>query len=550
MPKFGDSLTKISLKDLLNEQELISLKNYKQFKTASEEGYNYEKDELIIKLIDLVIDKFKEMKETTLVKCFQWAQKMIQENLEIKIDSSAFKNLEKMKEKKPNLKIKLGWLEEYSLLNKEGEIYKLTKKAIHRSAINIFKSKEPKPKVTQQRRNSLNPELLKSGIMCRIKENLVDLESPKFNIFKLEEKVGRDNILPVTSIYVFSSLGLFSIIDYTKFEPFIFRVASGYHRQNPYHTDLHAADMVQSLFVYSMFGNLQKVLDFTNIDLISLFISAAIHDLGHPGYTNNFLINTKNEIAIKYNDQSVLENYHVSEGFKIIFKKAGCNIFENMPNDNYKICRKRIINCVLATDMTLHGKEIQFLKSKLQAYSIKSGENVEKIFESADPVMNFNLKQEFLNIIIHTADVSNPTKPFEIYQQWAHRCIEEFFKQGDMEKKLNLPVSFNCDRDTVSLPQSQLGFIDAIVSPLFSIVCEFFPGMSFTLENMKKNREIYEKEVEDKDKKKNEIKEDKEKEDKEKEDREKEDREKEDKEKEDSDKDDKSNSNSNSDKEN
>ena len=103
MPKFGDSLTKISLKDLLNEQELISLKNYKQFKTASEKGYNYEKDELIIKLIDLVIDKFKEMKETTLVKCFQWAQKMIQENLEIKIDSSAFKNLEKMKEKKPNI---------------------------------------------------------------------------------------------------------------------------------------------------------------------------------------------------------------------------------------------------------------------------------------------------------------------------------------------------------------------------------------------------------------------------------------------------------------
>ena len=131
-----------------------------------------------------------------------------------------------------------------------------------------------------------------------------------------------------------------------------------------------------------------------------------------------------------------------------------------------------------------------------------------------------------------------------------HRCIEEFFKQGDMEKRLNLPVSFNCDRDTVSLPQSQLGFIDAIVSPLFSIVCEFFPGMSFTLENMKKNREIYKKEVEDKDKKKNEIKEDKEKEDKEKEDKEKEDKEKEDREKEDSDKDDKSNSNSNSDKEN
>ena len=128
MPKFGESLNKISLKDLLNEQELGSLKNYKQFKTAAEKGYSYEKDELIIKLLDLVIDKFREMKENTLVKCFNWVQKMIQENLEIKIDSSTFKNLEKMKEKKPSLKIKLGWYEEYSLLNKEEEIYKLTRK--------------------------------------------------------------------------------------------------------------------------------------------------------------------------------------------------------------------------------------------------------------------------------------------------------------------------------------------------------------------------------------------------------------------------------------
>ena len=46
----------------------------------------------------------------------------------------------------------------------------------------------------------LNPELLKSGIMSRINEDLVDFESPNFNIFKLEEKVGRDNILPVTSM--------------------------------------------------------------------------------------------------------------------------------------------------------------------------------------------------------------------------------------------------------------------------------------------------------------------------------------------------------------
>jgi hypothetical protein len=351
--------------------------------------------------------------------------------------------------------------------------------------------------------------------MNRINEDLLDFESHKFNIFKLEEKVGRDNILPVTSTYIFASLGLFSIIDYTKFEPFIFRVASGYHRENPYHTDLHAADMCQSLLVYYLYGNLQKILDFNDLDLISLFISAAIHDFGHPGYTNNFLINTKNEIAIRYNDQSVLENYHISESFNIIFKKNGCNIFESLSNDDYKFCRKRMIQCVLSTDMTLHNKIFQFLKSKAQTYQIKNGENVEKIFEDPDPVTNFNLKQEFLNVLIHAADISNPTKPLDIYKVWAQKVVDEFFRQGDMEKRLGLPVSFNCDRNTVLLPQSQVGFIDAIVLPLFSVINEYFPGLNFTLQNLDKNEKYYKgiKEKKDKSVKKkisNEIKEEEE----------------------------------------
>ena len=317
MPKFGESLTKISLKEILSDQELEDLKKYNQFKKASEKGYNYEKDELILKLLTLVIEKFISMKENTLVKCFRWVKKIIQENLEIKLDSSTFKNLEKMKEAKPNLKMKLGWMEEYSLLNKEEEIYKLTRKTLQKYS--TTNDKDNKKMNAFVRRNTLNPELLKSGIMNRINEDLLDFESHKFNIFKLEEKVGRENILPVTATYIFTSLGLFGIIDYTKFEPFIFRVASGYHRENPYHTDLHAADISQSLLVYYIFGNLQKILDFNDLDLISLFISAAIHDFGHPGYTNNYLINTKNDIAIRYNDQSVLENYHISESFNIIF---------------------------------------------------------------------------------------------------------------------------------------------------------------------------------------------------------------------------------------
>ena len=184
MPKFGESLTKISLKDILSDQELEDLKKYNQFKKSAERQFSYEKDELILKLISLVIDKFISMKENTLAKCFRWVRKIVQENLEIKVDSSTFKNLEKMKESKPGLKMKLGWMEEYSLLNKEEEIYKLTRKTLQKYSQASDKSKDNKNRNSFGRRNTLNPELLKSGIMNRINEDLLDFESNKFNIFK------------------------------------------------------------------------------------------------------------------------------------------------------------------------------------------------------------------------------------------------------------------------------------------------------------------------------------------------------------------------------
>ena len=147
--------------------------------------------------------------------------------------------------------------------------------------------------------------------------------------------------------------------------------------------------------------------------------------------------------------------------------------------------------------MTLHNKKYQAFKRRLQTENIKKGENVENLFMNLDPINSYNLKVEFLSFIIHAADISNPTKPLPIYKEWAQRCVDEFFKQGDLEKKNGLSISFNCDRNTVSLSQSQLGFMDVIVSPLFNVLNEYFPQLSFTLENLKENYNYY-KNIEEK----------------------------------------------------
>ena len=112
----------------------------------------------------------------------------------------------------------------------------------------------------------------------------------------------------------------------------------------------------------------------------------------------------------------------------------------------------------------------------------------------------FKTQQEFLNTLIHSADISNPTKPLHVYKNWTNLVLEEFWLQGDKEKEMKLPVSFMCDRNTTKIPDSQLGFIDGIVMPIVQVIVEFFPNLNFLTENLRNNK-IYFRELKQKDEK-------------------------------------------------
>lgn len=48
--------------------------------------------------------------------------------------------------------------------------------------------------------------------------------------------------------------------------------------------------------------------------------------------------------------------------------------------------------------------------------------------------------------LVHCADLSNPTKPRKLYNEWTNRITEELYRQGDREKKLGMAISPACER--------------------------------------------------------------------------------------------------------
>ena len=307
---------------------------------------------------------------------------------------------------------------------------------------------------------------------------LYNIDDKDFNIFEFEQKVGRENTLPLIGKYVFDYFNFGEIINQNKYINWCKRIAEGYNRNNSYHTDLHAADVTHTSYIYFKEGLINEIIKLDKSSICALFLSCICHDYKHPGLNNNYLIETNNSLAINYNDISVLENMHISDSFKLIHSDKNCNFLENLEKNEYKKMRKQMISCVLHTDMSYHKDFLDFMNKILNTNN-EDNLNQNQKNEIVD-------KQDYMNLVLHSADISNPTKKFEIYYKWAELVVEEFYIQGDKEKELGLNCS--CDRNKVSLYKSQIGFMDFVVIPFYSQFVKVFPKLNFLFENLNDNK--------------------------------------------------------------
>jgi hypothetical protein len=220
-------------------------------------------------------------------------------------------------------------------------------------------------------------------------------------------------------------------------------------------------------------------------------LAASCHDYKHTGYNNNYQRNVQTDMAITHNDYAILENFHVSETFRTMLKIDN-NLFARFSPEEYRHCRRRMIECILATDMESHAKHLVTMRSKLDALEINDGANVHKLI-AGELTKKFENQQMILSQCVHTSDLSNPAKIPEVFDKWTELVFMEFFNQGDLEKSLGQPPSMLCDRETILIGNSQIGFIKYVVIPQFELMLDIVPELKQYLENVHTNLKRYEK---------------------------------------------------------
>ncbi|KAL6116181.1 pde3a [Pungitius sinensis] len=321
------------------------------------------------------------------------------------------------------------------------------------------------------------------------------LNNWNFPIFSLVEKT-QGCILSQVSYKLFEDTGLFETfrIPVQEFMNYFHALENGY-RVIPYHNRTHATDVLHAVWYLTtqpvpglptaltengihsengmnpgatgfLVSKMNSVLEdgygslaglIPGLELMALYVAAAMHDYDHPGRTNAFLVATSAPQALLYNDRSVLENHHAASAWNLFMSRPEYNFLVNLEHVEFKRFRFLVIEAILATDLKKHFDFLAEFNAKVGDEGV-----------SGIDWTNENDRLLVCQMCIKLADVNGPLKCKELHLQWTEGIVNEFYEQGDEEATLGLPISPFMDRSAPQLAKLQESFIAHIVGPLCS----------------------------------------------------------------------------------
>eukprot|EP00062_Callorhinchus_milii_P011226 gi/632956966/ref/XP_007894224.1/ PREDICTED: high affinity cGMP-specific 3',5'-cyclic phosphodiesterase 9A-like isoform X2 [Callorhinchus milii] len=308
-------------------------------------------------------------------------------------------------------------------------------------------------------------------------ETIRALKRPSFDIWHWEY-----NEMLSCLEYMYHDLGLVQDLNMNPvtLKHWLLSIQENY-RNNPFHNFRHCFSVAQMMYGMIHLCSLQEKMSLP--DLSILMTAAICHDLDHPGYNNAYQINAHTELAVRYNDICPLENHHCAVAFHIL-SQPECNIFTNVDPETFKRIRQGIITLILGTDMARHAEILASFQQMVNSFDFTNEEH----------------KMCLKMVLIKCCDISNEVRPSEVADPWLDCLLEEYFIQSDREKSEGLPVAPFMDREKVTKPTAQIGFIKFVLIPTFETLMKLFPQIEEVMvQPLRASRDRYEelKQLED-----------------------------------------------------
>ena len=262
--------------------------------------------------------------------------------------------------------------------------------------------------------------------------------------------------------------------------------------QRGYHTFTHAIDVLATTHALLECGGARFL---KNFEKTAILLAALGHDALHLGVNNQYLINTNHPLVEEFGLESLQEKRSIDYLLKILKQNnlyTQSDTSSPMLNNQIRRSLKLIKETILYTDFKRHKELMNRMNAKVPSIVKVIQVNKE---QNTDISMHLDDETRSLiaSFILHAADVSNPGKKWPVCERWANLVMAEFFGQGDLEKQKGMKPSMNCDRDSVLIPECQLGFGKYVAHDLYVSLSRIVPkGGNFLLTNLNANQAQWE----------------------------------------------------------
>ena len=332
------------------------------------------------------------------------------------------------------------------------------------------------------------------------KVELEIIEDEKLENYQLTFLNRRKNLLYNSVYTMFEKSGVISHfkVDLTRLKNLIVKADELYSQnKNTYHNFAHGVTVMNGCYYFLKKTELIDYFD--DLGMAAFLFAAFMHDIDHSGSNNDFEIKSLSNLAITYNNKSVLENHHCSTAFKLL-QRDEYNIFENLDRDDFQMFRTLVIEMILMTDLKNSVYNLNQFKTAVANFKDKTE------FCQSESLKNFQL---LTGNFLHCADIYGPARESKESDQWTDLILAEFDAQLIKEEKEGLPVTqfFRDNKNERGKIMNQIAFISSIVKPMW-VVCDDFlkGGLNKELNCIEDNLELWNerlKELEEKEDKEN-----------------------------------------------